>query len=128
MRPSPPSTSPSASAPSASATPFPPPLTRPASSSATSSGTPARPSHTTDSASSASELDVQSQSAGQGQRDRAAGEGGQAATQSDERDSNKRAKEETKAPGPVLGMNDERGGVSGEVFFFFLCPWGLVGL
>lgn len=37
----------------------------------------------------------------------------QATSQSDHRSSNARAKEESpKAPGPVIGMNDERGGVS----------------
>lgn len=88
----------------------PTPFTRPASSSATSGGAPTGTQHATD---TSDELDVQSSGAKQGQRDKAAGQGGQAATQADERNNNQRAKDENpEAPGPVLGMNDERGGVS----------------
>lgn len=53
---------------------------------------------------------------------------GQGVSRKDEKDSNKRAQEEfPEAPGPVIGMNEERGGVS---FPFFLslvpscvCEW-----
>ena len=69
---------------------------------------------------------MQSSSAAQGQRDREEGKGGQAATRSDERASGQRAKEEfPEAPdGPVLGMNDERGGVSCVFVCLGVCKGG----
>lgn len=60
------------------------------------------------------ELDVHSAASKSGKRDRASDntQSG-AASERDARDDNKRAKEENpEAPGPVIGMNDERGGVS----------------
>jgi hypothetical protein len=60
------------------------------------------------------QLDPQSDAAHSSMKQRDKGEeGSQGVSQNDERNSNKRAKEENpEAPGPVLGMNDERGGVS----------------
>ncbi|MCJ1430432.1 hypothetical protein MMC29_008350 [Sticta canariensis] len=61
------------------------------------------------------ELDVQSSASKSGVRERAAGGGGSgqssvAASQKDDGDQNKKAKEDhPEAPGPVIGMNDERG-------------------
>jgi hypothetical protein len=59
--------------------------------------------------------DVQGEAAQEGLKSRAEGkEGSQAISQKDEGSHNKRAKEEhPEAPGPVIGMNDERGGVGG---------------
>ena len=58
---------------------------------------------------------VQVDASKSGKADRAAGTAAasQATAQSDHGDQNKKAKEDhPEAPGPVLGMNDERGGVS----------------
>jgi hypothetical protein len=59
--------------------------------------------------------DVQGDAAQEGLKSRSEGkEGSQAISQKDEGDHNKRAKEQhPEAPGPVIGMNDERGGVGG---------------
>jgi len=56
-------------------------------------------------------LDPQAKESHEARKDHEQGkEGSQAISQKDERQSNKRAKEEhPEAPGPVLGMNDERG-------------------
>ena len=60
-------------------------------------------------------LDVQSANSQKSREDRNAGtedQGqSQAIEQKDQGNFNKKAKETTKAPGPVIGMNDERGGV-----------------
>lgn len=75
------------------------------------------------------ELDVQSSASKSGVKERAAGDAGQssAASQRDHGDQNKKAKEDhPEAPGPVIGMNDERGGVSFALVFNFLfwnLPW-----
>jgi hypothetical protein len=61
------------------------------------------------------ELDVESKAVHSGQRERAgeSGPGSSAATGTDPGQQNKKAKEDhPEAPGPVIGMNDERGGVS----------------
>lgn len=60
------------------------------------------------------ELDVHSAAAKSGKRDRAEdNKQSSAASERDSRNDNKRAKEDhPEAPGPVIGMNDERGGVS----------------
>ena len=61
------------------------------------------------------ELDVQSEAVGSGQRERA-GESepvSSAAKEKDPGNQNEQAqKDHPEAPGPVIGMNDERGGVS----------------
>lgn len=60
-------------------------------------------------------LDVQSDSAKKSMKDQNEGREDAGEAQSldrkDHGDFNKKAKETTKAPGPVIGMNDERGGV-----------------
>lgn len=54
---------------------------------------------------------MQSKASGQARREKAGGDSGSSAiNESDETNSNARAKKDTKAPGPVIGMNDERGG------------------
>ena len=61
------------------------------------------------------ELDVQSAASKSGKRDRLADTDGpsQATSERDQGSNNERAKKDhPEAPGPVLGMNDERGGVS----------------
>ena len=61
------------------------------------------------------ELDVQSEAVRSGQREHAgeSGPGSSAATEKDAGNQNKEAKKDhPEAPGPVIGMNDERGGVS----------------
>lgn len=61
------------------------------------------------------ELDVQSEAVRSGQRERAgeSGPGSSATTEKDPGNQNKEAKKDhPEAPGPVIGMNDERGGVS----------------
>lgn len=62
------------------------------------------------------ELDIQSSASKSGKQERAAGGGSEqssAASEKDHGDQNKKAKEDhPEAPGPVIGMNDERGGVS----------------
>lgn len=61
------------------------------------------------------ELDVGSEAVRSGQRERAgeSGPGSSAATEKDLGNRNKEAqKDHPEAPGPVIGMNDERGGVS----------------
>ncbi len=68
------------------------------------------------------ELDVHSSASKSGGRQRAAGDGrdSSAATEKDQGGQNEKAKKDhPEAPGPVIGMNDERGGVS--AFFF---GWG----
>lgn len=67
--------------------------------------------HVTD---SKDELDIHSKASKEGQRARESGDESlsSATSQKDPGDSNKKAKETTKAPGPVIGMQDERGGVS----------------
>ncbi|KAI9882140.1 MAG: hypothetical protein M1823_006117 [Watsoniomyces obsoletus] len=58
-------------------------------------------------------LDVHSEAATAGREDRSKGKDGlaQSATESEARNSNERAKKDhPEAPGPVIGMNDERGG------------------
>lgn len=69
--------------------------------------------HVTD---SKDELDIQSEASGKGQRARESGDAGlsSATSQKDPGGSNKKASEKTKAPGPVIGMQDERGGVSSD--------------
>lgn len=68
------------------------------------------------------ELDVHSAGAKAGKRDRATDDKqSSAASEHDSRQDNKRAKEDhPEAPGPVIGMNDERGGVG---FPFLRCRW-----
>jgi hypothetical protein len=67
---------------------------------------------------------VQHDAARKGSEQRAKGEGGAAASESaeggdGERDANKHAeREHPEAPRPVIGMNDERGGVSAPFFFW----------
>jgi len=59
------------------------------------------------------QLDVQSKASGEARREKAASgdSPSQATSQSDHTNANKRAKEDhPEAPGPVIGMNDERGG------------------
>ena len=58
--------------------------------------------------------DAQSDNAQKAMKDREKGkEGSQAISQKDEGSHNKRAEQEKpEAPKPVIGMNDERGGVS----------------
>ena len=60
------------------------------------------------------ELDIHSEASGKGQRARQSGDANTSAatSQKDPGDSNKKATKNTKAPGPVIGMQDERGGVS----------------
>ncbi|MCJ1272415.1 hypothetical protein MMC21_000201 [Puttea exsequens] len=61
------------------------------------------------------ELDVQSGAAQSGARERASGEPqqSQATTEGDARNQNEQAKKDhPEAPGPVIGMNDERGQAS----------------
>lgn len=73
------------------------------------------------------EPNVQSSASKSGAQDRAAGGSGQssATSEKDHGDQNKKAKEDhPEAPGPVIGMNDERGGVSFILvlyFFFWFC-------
>lgn len=60
-------------------------------------------------------LDIQSSASKSGKQERAAGGSAQssAASEKDHGDQNRKAKEDhPEAPGPVIGMNDERGGVS----------------
>ncbi len=66
---------------------------------------------------------MQSAGAKSGKRDRAENnKQSGAASESDARDDNKRAKEEhPEAPGPVIGMNDERGGVRRVFVSCFVC-------
>lgn len=59
------------------------------------------------------QLDVQSKASGEARREKAAGGDtpSDATSESDQTNANKRAKEDhPEAPGPVIGMNDERGG------------------
>lgn len=69
---------------------------------------------------SGDKLDVQSAASKSGKRERAedpAGQGSAAATQEDKGKNNARAKRDNpEAPGPVIGMNDERGGVGFAAF------------
>ena len=68
------------------------------------------------------ELDVQSGASQSGKRERASGDESQsqATTEKDKGNQNEQAqKDHPEAPGPVIGMNDERGGVS-----FLLVFWG----
>lgn len=61
------------------------------------------------------ELDVQSAASQSGKRERASGDEkqSQATTEKDKGNQNEQAKKDhPEAPGPVIGMNDERGGVS----------------
>lgn len=65
------------------------------------------------------ELDVQSGASQSGKRERASGEEkqSQASTEKDKGNQNEQAqKDHPEAPGPVIGMNDERGQVSGLVY------------
>lgn len=66
------------------------------------------------------ELNIQSSASKAGRQERATGGGSEqssATSEKDHGDQNKKAKEDhPEAPGPVIGMNDERGGVS---FFFY---------
>lgn len=58
---------------------------------------------------------MQSNASKSGEQERAGGGSGQssAISEKDHGDQNKKAKEDhPEAPGPVIGMNDERGGVS----------------
>ena len=73
------------------------------------------------------ELDVQSGASKSGKRDRVEGnKQSSAASETDSRDNNKRAKEDhPEAPGPVIGMNDERGGVS--FYFFSILSGSVIG-
>ncbi|MCJ1462125.1 hypothetical protein MMC07_000725 [Pseudocyphellaria aurata] len=67
------------------------------------------------------ELNVQSNASKSGGQERAAGDSGQssATSEKDPEDQNKKAKKDhPEAPGPVIGMNDERGGVSHNSFLF----------
>ncbi len=63
------------------------------------------------------ELDVQSGASKSGKRDRVEdNKQSSAASERDSRNDNERAKKDMpEAPGPIIGMNDERGGVSVEV-------------
>lgn len=74
---------------------------------------------------------MQSAGAKSGKRDRAENnKQSGAASETDARDDNKRAKEEhPEAPGPVIGMNDERGGVRCvfSLCFVVFCAWGCWG-
>jgi hypothetical protein len=55
---------------------------------------------------------VQHDAAKEGKAERASGEGSAAATEKDKNKMNKKAKKDhPEAPGVVIGMNDERGGV-----------------
>lgn len=69
--------------------------------------------HVTD---SKDELDIQSEASKSGKRDKAVGNTQSSATsEKDLRNDNARAKKDNpEAPGPVIGMNDERGGVSDD--------------
>ncbi len=75
-------------------------------------------------------LDIQSSASNSGQQDRSKGVSGesdsghsQATTEQDKGNQNEQAqKDHPEAPGPVLGMNDERGQVSVE-FLSFDCVW-----
>ena len=61
------------------------------------------------------ELDAQSAASQSGKRERASGDASQsqATTEKDKGNQNEQAqKDHPEAPGPVIGMNDERGGVS----------------
>ena len=61
------------------------------------------------------ELDIHSSASKSGKRQRAEGNGkdSSAATEKDPGNQNEKAKKDhPEAPGPVIGMNDERGGVS----------------
>lgn len=61
---------------------------------------------------------MQYDAAKEGKAERASGEGPAAASEKDKDNENKKAKEDhPEAPGVVIGMNGERGGVS---FFSFL--------
>ncbi|KAG8526784.1 uncharacterized protein KY384_008213 [Bacidia gigantensis] len=62
-------------------------------------------------------LNVQSSASKSGQKDRSGGEGhSQATTQQDKGNQNEQAKKDhPEAPGPVIGMNDERGGLLAAV-------------
>lgn len=75
---------------------------------------------------------MQSAGAKASKRDRAAdNKQSGAASETDARDDNKRAKEEhPEAPGPVIGMNDERGGVRCvfSLCFVCFCAWVCWGL
>ena len=67
------------------------------------------------------ELDIQSGASQSGKRERASGDEkqSQGATEKDKGNQNEQAKKDhPEAPGPVIGMNDERGQVSG------VCPIG----
>lgn len=78
---------------------------------------------------SADNLDIQTNASKAGRSDRAQGAGGgseggergglaQSRTEQDARSSNERAKQDhPEAPGPVIGMNDERGSVRLHSFF-----------
>ena len=64
------------------------------------------------------ELDIHSSASKSGKRQRAEGDGkdSSAATEKDVGNQNEKAKKDhPEAPGPVIGMNDERGGVSPNV-------------
>lgn len=56
---------------------------------------------------------VQHDAAKEGQAERASGDGSAATSERDDTNQNAKAKKDhPEAPGPVIGMNDERGGVS----------------
>ena len=56
---------------------------------------------------------MQHDAAKEGKAERASGEGSAAASEKDEDNKNKKAKQDhPETPGVVIGMNDERGGVS----------------
>lgn len=74
------------------------------------------------------ELDVQSSASQSGKKERAAAGGSEqsssATTEKDHGNQNEKAhKDHPEAPGPVLGMNDERGSVGVFFFFFLMRPW-----
>ena len=66
---------------------------------------------------STDELDIQSSASKSGTRARAEGsKQSDAISESDSQKSNEKAKKDyPEAPGPVIGMNDERGGVSQDI-------------
>ena len=78
------------------------------------------------------ELDVQSGASQSGKRERASGDESQSqgTTEKDKGNQNEQAKKDhPEAPGPVIGMNDERGGVSVSfaliLAFWYGRRWGM---
>ena len=59
-------------------------------------------------------IDIHASASVEGRKERSTGSRGESAsTEKDHKDGNQKAKEDhPEAPGPVIGMNDERGGVS----------------